>query len=132
MNDTIIINTEKREDFIDITNIIEEKIKIKEGIIHIFTKHTTTAITINENSDENLPKDIIKFLNILVKKGIWLHDKIDGNADSHIKASLIGNSVTIPLKNSKLLLGTWQRILFCEFDGPRKRKIIISQIKSSQ
>ncbi|MFW6220469.1 MAG: secondary thiamine-phosphate synthase enzyme YjbQ [Nanoarchaeota archaeon] len=130
MQKEIIIDTNKREEIIDITNLINKNININKGIINIFTTHTTTALTINESSDPNLPIDLTNFLNKLVQKNIWLHDKIDGNADSHIKASLVGNSVTIPINNNKMLLGNWQRILFCEFDGKRKRKILITSIKN--
>ncbi|MDD5192920.1 MAG: secondary thiamine-phosphate synthase enzyme YjbQ [Candidatus Nanoarchaeia archaeon] len=122
------INTNKREEFIDITHEIEEEISIKNGLVNIFVPHATAAVTINENADPNLPKDINDFLNKLVKKGVWMHDKIDGNADAHIKASLIGSSVMVPVENGKMQLGTWQDIFLCEFDGPRKRKIIISFI----
>ena len=122
------INTNKREELIDITSLIEKNIDIKNGILHIFISHATAGITINENADPNLPEDINDFLNKLVKKGIWKHDKIDNNADAHIKASLIGNSVFIPIKDNKMQLGTWQDIFLCEFDGPRKRKIILNFI----
>ncbi len=124
------IQTNKREELIDITALIEEKVKgFNNGIAHIFVPHATAGITINENADPNLPVDITNFLNRLVPKGKWLHDRIDNNADSHIKASIIGNSVSIPVKEGKLQLGTWQDIFLCEFDGPRRRKIIINVIQ---
>jgi len=122
------INTNKREELIDITSLIEKNINIKNGILHIFIPHATAGITINENADPNLPEDINDFLNKLVKKRIWKHDKIDNNADAHIKASLIGSSVLIPIENKEMLLGRWQNIFLCEFDGPRKRKIILNFI----
>jgi len=123
------IQTSQREELIDITSLVKkelDKSEIKNGIIHIFTPHATCGLTINENADENLPKDISDFLNKLVKRGVWMHDKIDNNADAHIKTSLIGNSVSIPFQDKKLQLGTWQDIFLCEFDGPRKRKVILS------
>jgi len=123
------IQTSQREELIDITSLVKkelDKSEIKNGIIHIFTLHATCGLTINENADENLPKDISDFLNKLVKRGVWMHDKIDNNADAHIKTSLIGNSVSIPFQDKKLQLGTWQDIFLCEFDGPRKRKVILS------
>ncbi|MBU4069906.1 MAG: secondary thiamine-phosphate synthase enzyme YjbQ [Nanoarchaeota archaeon] len=127
----LIIKTNKREELIDITNLINEKInEADNGIIHLFVAHTTAGITINENADANLPKDISNFLNKLVAKGIWMHDKLDGNADAHIKASLIGNSVSIPIKNGKMELGQWQNIFLCEFDGPKKRKILLNFLKT--
>lgn len=125
----LIIQTDKREELIDITDLIKNKIEIKKGILHIFVCHATCGITINENADPNIPKDISNFLNHLVPKGKWLHDKIDNNADAHIKTSIIGNSVSVPIKNKKPELGTWQNIFLCEFDGPRKRRIILSFIK---
>ncbi|RMD45705.1 YjbQ family protein [Candidatus Pacearchaeota archaeon] len=126
----IFIQSKKREELIDITSMVEEKIKISNGIVNLFVPHATAAITINENADPNLPLDISSFLKEKVKKGIWLHDRIDNNADAHIKSTLIGPSITIPVSNKKLLLGTWQNIFFCEFDGPRKRKIIITEVKN--
>lgn len=131
----ILIETKKREELVDITAFVKEKlkeIKIRKGIIHLFTPHATCGLTINENADENLPKDISNFLNNLVKEGIWLHDRIDKNGDSHIKTSLIGNSLMIPFENKELKLGTWQDIFLCEFDGPRKRKVFLSFIEAKE
>jgi secondary thiamine-phosphate synthase enzyme len=128
----INIKTNNREEFIDITELIREiisKENFDEGLVHIFVPHATSGITINENADPNLPKDINNFLNKLVNKGGWMHDKIDNNADSHIKASLIGSSVSVPVENGKLMLGTWQNIFLCEFDGPKNRKLFLNFIK---
>ena len=125
----LTIQTNKREELIDITNLIQEKIEIKNGILHVFVPHATCGITINENADPNLPKDISNFLNQLVPEGKWMHDRIDDNADAHIKTSLIGNSIFVPIKNKGLELGTWQNIFLCEFDGPRKRRVILSFIE---
>lgn len=124
----ITVNTNKREELVDISDLISEKIEIDKGVLHVFVPHATAGITINENADPNLPKDISNFLNGLVPQGKWLHDRIDNNADAHIKTSLIGNSVSIPIEKGKLVLGTWQDIFLCEFDGPRKRKVIINFI----
>ncbi len=127
----IIIKTNKREELVDITDLIAEKIKkenFTRGIVCLFVPHATCGITINENADPNLPRDITNFLNQLVKKGVWEHDKIDNNADSHIKASLIGVSLSIPVENSTLQLGRWQNVFLCEFDGPRKRRILVNFI----
>lgn len=123
------IQTKNREELVDITGLIEENIKIKDGLLHIFIPHATAGLTINENADPNLPRDISDFLNKIVQKGVWMHDAIDNNADSHIKSSLIGNSLSIPVKDNKMKLGTWQDIFVCEFDGPRKRKIILNFIE---
>lgn len=128
----IEIKTSQREELIDITNLVRGELKksgINEGILHLFTPHATCGLTINENADKNIPKDISNFLNRLVEKGKWMHDKIDNNADAHIKTSLIGNSVFIPIENNELCLGEWQDVFLCEFDGERRRKIILSFIK---
>ena len=124
------IKTHKREELVDITDLIRHRIPISQGVVHIFVSHTTAGITINENADPNLPTDILNFLNKLIPQGRWLHDKIDNNADAHIKASLIGSSISIPVEEGKLQLGTWQNIFLCEFDGPRERNIIVSFLGS--
>ncbi len=125
------IQTKKREQIIDITSQIKnlvQKSKINKGFCLIYVPHATAAITINENDDPAVCEDFLEALKKIAPKGIWKHDKIDGNADAHIKSSIIGPSEIIPIKDSQLQLGRWQGIMLCEFDGPRERKIII-QIK---
>ena len=124
--ETFSINTSKRNEIIDITDEVEEIVgrsKMKEGTCLVFVPHATAAVTINENYDENVCEDFLDALSKLFPKGVWKHDRIDGNGDAHVKAALIGPSVTIPIKDSKLVLGTWQGIMFCEFDGPRTRNV---------
>ena len=132
MQDEITLSTSKKQEFIDITsklNSIIKKSKISSGICNVFATHATAAIIINENYDPNICLDILDALNKLVPNGIWLHDKIDGNADAHIKSAMLGPSETIPIKNNALELGTWQSVAFCELDGPRSnRKIIVTII----
>ena len=96
----IFIETKKREEFIDITDLIKKEINCESGILNVFVPHSTSAVTINENADLNLPLDISNFLNQLVPKGKYIHDKIDNNGDAHIKTSLIGNSILIPIVSS--------------------------------
>ncbi len=119
------IKTSKRNEFIDITGHIRGLTEgILESVMTVFSPHTTTAITINENADPDVPRDILKKLEELVpQEGNFSH--IEGNSDSHIKASLFGSSVRVIVKDSQLLLGTWQSIFFCEFDGPRTRKFYV-------
>jgi secondary thiamine-phosphate synthase enzyme len=120
------IKTLKRNEIVDITdkvNGIVEKSKIKEGICLVFVPHATAALTINENADPNVCSDFLDALNKLFPKGSWKHDRIDGNGDAHVKSAVVGPEVTIPIENSKLVLGTWQGIMFCEFDGPRTRTV---------
>ena len=128
----LFIETKNREELVDITPLIKENLSMKEGILCVFVPHASAGITINENDDPNIPKDICNFLKTLVPRGKWMHDKIDGNGDAHIKTSLVGNSVSIPVSMGEMQLGKWQNIFFCEFDGPKKRKIIIEFIPSKK
>ena len=128
----ITISTLKRFELVDITNQVRNIVaesKVKEGLCHVFCPHATAAISINENSDENIEIDLMNFLNHFIPHGKWLHDSVDGNGDAHIKSNIIGSDKSIPIKDGKLLLGTWQNINFCEFDGPRNdRRIIVTII----
>ncbi len=119
--------TQKRTHFEDITEAVKEIVKeegVKDGICYIYVPHTTAGVFINENADPDVKWDIERALEELVP---WINDykHVEGNAAAHIKSVLTGNSVFIPIKNGKLLLGTWQGIFFAEFDGPRDRKVII-------
>jgi len=123
------IKTKKQQEVVDITEQVSDvvkKSKIKEGSVLIYVPHATAAITINENADPAVCLDFLHALDKVVPRGVWEHDKVDNNGAAHIKAAIIGPSVIIPIKNFKLQLGTWQGIMFCEFDGPRERKIIIN------
>jgi len=130
MQEIITISTSKKQEMIDITQQIKDivkKSKINKGLCNIYVRHATAAIIINENADPNICLDIIDALNKLVKEGVWRHDKIDNNAASHIKATILGPSETIPIKNNELQLGTWQAPMLVELDGPRSnRKIVVS------
>lgn len=132
MQEEFYLSTKKKQELIDITpqvNSIINKSKIKQGICNIFAAHATAAIIINENYDPNICLDLLDALNKLVPSGIWRHDKIDGNADAHIKSAILGPSETIPIKNGELQLGRWQSVMFAELDGPRNdRKIIVTII----
>lgn len=128
----ITIKTNKKQELIDITKLIEKEIKIKNGLINVYARHATAAIIINENYDPNICTDILNCLSSLIPEGKWLHDKIDNNAASHIKASILGPSETIPIKDSKMQLGQWQSLMLAELDGPRTRKLILKQIESTK
>ena len=121
---SININTKSRSDMIDITAAVAEEVLksgISEGICTIYVPHTTAGITINEGADPAVCRDILHSLEKLVPPGAG-YRHMEGNADSHIKTSIMGSSVSILVEKSRLLLGTWQKIFFCEFDGPRSRK----------
>ncbi len=121
----LVVKTSKRVEFVDITNKVEEIVYssgISSGVCYIFTPHTTAAVTINENADPDVVSDIINTINELIpyKNN---YDHTEGNSDAHIKSSLFGCSLNVFISNKKLKLGTWQGIYFCEFDGPRQRKV---------
>ena len=124
---SINVKTRTRNELVDITSSVQKevsKIRPEDGICIIFVPHTTAGITINEGADPAVCRDIISTLNDLVPaKAGYLH--MEGNADSHIKASLMGSSISVIVENGRLVLGTWQKIFFCEFDGPRARKVHI-------
>lgn len=132
MQEEITLSTSKKQELIDITekiNSIIKKSEIKNGICNVFAAHATAAIIINENYDPNVCLDLLDALNKLIPSGIWRHDRIDGNADAHIKSAILGPSETISIKNGELKLGQWQSVAFCELDGPRyNRKVIVTII----
>ena len=131
MIQAIPISTKIRTELVDITSAVRKAVhgsKIRSGICHIFVPHTTAGLVINENADPSVRKDIIKELN----KNIPFDDNYshtEGNAAAHIKASLVGFSQNIFFEEKRLVLGTWQGIYFCEFDGPRHRKVYIKIIE---
>jgi len=124
---TISINTRDRSEMIDITSKVEEELKrsgLKDGVCFLFVPHTTAGITINEGADPSVVVDIQATLNRVVPwEGAYRH--LEGNSAAHIKSSLIGNSVVVFVESGRLKLGTWQGVFFCEFDGPRSRKVYI-------
>ena len=123
----IEINTSKRVEVVDITSKVEELVE-GDGIAIIYTPHTTTALIINE-AESGLIEDIINILQKLIPTGAgYKHDRVDDNADAHLRACILGNSLVIPVENGKLMLGTWQRILFVELDGPRRRRVYVKVI----
>ena len=127
----IKITSNKRNEMIDVTDkvqkIVEEE-KLQNGIVIIYVPHTTAGITINEGADPNVQKDIIETLKKLVPENNSYHH-MEGNSDAHIKASLLGSSVSVIVENNSLILGTWQRIFFYEADGPRNRILYLEFLK---
>jgi len=124
---TINVKTGSRIDMVDITSMIQKEMSksgIKEGICIAYVPHTTAGITINEGADPAVCQDIMTKLNELVPPNAG-YRHMEGNADSHIKASLMGSSISVMVENGGLVLGTWQKIFFCEFDGPRSRRVYL-------
>ncbi len=124
---TLQVKSSQRSEMIDVTGQVQNVVSksgIKDGICYLYVPHTTGAITINEGADPNVVVDILTTLDRLIP---WRNNyrHMEGNAAAHIKTSLMGSSERIFIDNGKLVLGTWQRIFFCEFDGPRTRKLLI-------
>jgi secondary thiamine-phosphate synthase enzyme len=125
---TQAVRTSRRSEMIDITDRVQKLIKhhgIKDGLAIIFVPHTTAAVTINENADPDVQHDLLLKLEALIPKYESFYQHGEGNSDSHVKTSLVGNTVTVLIDNGNLLLGRWQGIYFCEFDGPRDRELMI-------
>lgn len=125
MNTEISVKSRNRNEFINITAEVQnavDKSGIKEGVCYIFVPHTTAGITINEAADPDVVEDIQQQLDKIAPAGVH-YRHTEGNADAHIKASIIGASQTVFIENGRLKLGTWQGIFFCEFDGPRNRNV---------
>ena len=118
------INTDKKFEIIDITSKINELIDIDEGIVSVFSKHSTSAIVVNENEQGLLSDFEFMLSNLVTDKYSYQHDRIDNNAKSHLKSFLLSSSECLPIKNSKLDLGTWQSVFFIELDGPRRSRTI--------
>ncbi len=124
------ISTKSRVDFPDITATVAEAVRssgIQSGICYLFVPHTTAGITINEHADPSVVDDIEAQLEAMVPQH-RNYRHLEGNAPAHIKASLVGNSLAVPVDGGRLVLGTWQGIFFCEFDGPRQRNLLVNII----
>ncbi|NLY73696.1 MAG: YjbQ family protein [Firmicutes bacterium] len=121
------VATKSRVQFLDITTMVQSEVAnsgVQSGVCYLFVPHTTAGITINENADPDVVRDMTHVLERLIpQKGDYRH--LEGNSDAHLKASLFGFSCMIPIVNRRLDLGTWQGVYFCEFDGPRQRRIKI-------
>ena len=125
MFNTLTVRTGSRTEFLDLTGQIQAAVResgVQEGLCHLFVPHTTAAVTINENADPSVKADILMVLNqIISDKESYRH--LEGNSPAHIKASLIGPQLSLLVSGGRLVLGTWQGIYFCEFDGPRSRRL---------
>jgi secondary thiamine-phosphate synthase enzyme len=130
----ITISTDRREALYDITPQVTECVKesdVKSGFVNVYAQGATSAIMIQENWDDSVQQDVVDLLRKLIPQGIWKHDVQDGNADSHLKAGIVGPSETVPIVDGKLGLSTWQNIFFCEFDGPRSNRNILVTISKA-
>ncbi len=124
------VKTTRRIEMIDITGNVSAAVResgVERGIAVVFVPHTTAAVTINENADPDVPADILrKLAELSPERDNWRH--VEGNSDAHVKSSLVGASATIIVEGGRLVLGTWQSVFFCEFDGPRSRRVYVTVI----
>jgi len=122
----IRVSTSSHTELVDITTDVQRAVSesgVQDGVCHIYVPHTTAGVTINENADPSVREDILMELNrVIPLQDNYKH--LEGNAAAHIKASIVGSSETILVERGRLVLGTWQGIFFCEFDGPRSRRVL--------
>src|SRR5512143_3895997 len=125
----IRIRTSSKRELVDITAQVEAIVArsgVADGLCHVYVAHATAAIVVNENDDPNVCVDLLDALDRLVPAGIWRHDRVDGNAASHIQAAILGPGEIIPVRQSELCLGRWQAVMLAELDGPRERRVIVT------
>jgi secondary thiamine-phosphate synthase enzyme len=133
---TIELATDQREQLVDITDRVRTAARasgLDHGLVSVYAQGATAAVMIQENWDASVPSDVVDLLRKLIPRGVWLHDRQDGNGDAHLKSGLVGPSETIPLFDGELGLSQWQGVFFCEFDGPRaSRKVVCTVIGESE
>ena len=125
------IRTSHKREMIDVTERVAEIVAqadVAEGLCSVYTPHATAAIVVNENDDPNVCVDTLDALDRLIPAGIWRHDRVDGNAASHIQASILGPGETIPVRDGRLCLGRWQAVMLVELDGPRERRVVVTVV----
>jgi secondary thiamine-phosphate synthase enzyme len=125
------VKTKQRSEIVDVTDTIRRLVKqkgIRDGQAIVFIPHTTAAVTINENYDPDVKHDLLKKLETLVPKHESYYQHDEGNSDSHVKVAMVGNSATILIEKGDLVLGRWQGVYFCEFDGPREREMYVKLV----
>jgi len=128
---THVVQTHQRCEMIDVTGLVRQRVsdeKIRDGVAIVYVPHTTAAVTINENADPDVQHDLLQKLQSLIPKSESYYQHGEGNSDSHLKTSLTGNSVLVLIESGRLILGQWQGIFFCEFDGPRRRNLIVKLV----
>ena len=130
--DTLQVKSNTRNEWIDISSQVQKSVAkhgLKNGVCLVFVPHTTAAVTINEGADPSVKADVLDTLSqLLPQKASYRH--LEGNSDAHIKSSLVGASILVPIHQGKLVLGTWQSIYFCEFDGPRNRRVHVQLMEN--
>jgi secondary thiamine-phosphate synthase enzyme len=125
------VKTTQRSEIVDVTDAVRRIVRqhrVRDGMAIIYVPHTTAAVTINENYDPDVKHDMLKKLETLIPKAESYYQHDEGNSDSHVKTALVGNSATVLIEKGDLVLGRWQGIYFCEFDGPREREMYVKLV----
>jgi secondary thiamine-phosphate synthase enzyme len=128
---TASVRTNQRSQMIDVTDVVQQAVTdagVEEGMAIVYVPHTTAACTINENADPDVQHDMLKKLSELIPQRESYYRHGEGNSDSHVKTSLVGNSATVLIEHGQLVLGRWQGVYFCEFDGPRNREMLVKVV----
>ena len=128
----IKVRSGQREELVEFTDQVQQNLTesgADEGVCFLYVQHTTAGLTVNENADPDVPRDMLHLLRTLIPQHGMDFRHGEQNSDSHIKASLVGSSVSVPFKDGRLLLGRWQGIFLCEFDGPRERGVVLQIIR---
>src|SRR5919112_1672186 len=131
---TLKIRSREREELVEFTDEVRRKLKesgARDGVCVVFVRHTTAGLTVNENADPDVPRDMLHALRTLLPQHGMGFRHGEGNSDAHIKATLVGPSVSVPFEDGELLLGRWQGIFLCEFDGPREREVLVTILASA-
>jgi secondary thiamine-phosphate synthase enzyme len=129
---TLNVRTNQRNEMIDVTDRVTKLVRsnnMLDGMAVVYVPHTTAAVTINENADPDVRHDLLKKLGEMIPKDESYYLHVEGNSDSHVKTSLVGNTVSVLVERGRLVLGRWQGIYFCEFDGPRDREMMVKLVK---
>lgn len=128
MREAVRLPTTAREELVDITRQVQAVVEasgVRDGIATVYAHGATAAVMVQENWDDSVQTDVVELLQKLIPRGVWRHDRQDGNGDSHLKAGLVGPSETVPVVDGRLGLSTWQNIFLCEFDGPRSERSVL-------
>jgi secondary thiamine-phosphate synthase enzyme len=132
----IEIQSSRKRELVDVTELAQQRVKqsgVRSGLCSLYAHGATAALMVQENDDPNIRRDVVHCLEKLVPDGSWLHDRIDGNGAAHIQAGLIGPSETLPVRDGRLALSTWQNVFFCELDGPRSmRRILVTIVGKTE
>jgi secondary thiamine-phosphate synthase enzyme len=128
MMETLKVTSQEREELVEFTDEVQRRLTDsgeQEGVVVLYVQHTTAGLTVNENADPDVPRDMLHAFRTLIPQHGMGFRHSEENSDAHIKATLVGTSVTVPFSKGKLLLGRWQGIFLCEFDGARERQVIM-------